>query len=314
MPVDLYDAINLFKYSRTGQGGAVVERPHPELARDVIDKLWHLRGCSRIVFADLPPLVVGDSDPGGQLIRVSNRWRDDLAATSLNLVHEAVHCVRPWRIIDEELRCRYLQLSYYEELRQGQARPSGGLSMRLHESLKTVRVSVDPAVNLCHYETQRWLNRNKQLIDWLLEGGIERSRPGQEDVYLRDVTAEWVRRHINDWGGIEKRLPPSKALYIARLAAEAAPSPESDVALMDASIILEILKSIQGQAEWGDITATMLMLWSGPGTIRQALAPSIAHDNPHRLRRLAGDQSFRQQVQALERRLACDLGAGGRSR
>ena len=83
MPDDrIYDAINLFKYSRTGQGNAEFGGDHSyrakyrRLARDVVSRLWTLWERDEIDWRSLDEGIVGDSYPDrpGPDIRVTDRF------------------------------------------------------------------------------------------------------------------------------------------------------------------------------------------------------------------------------------------------
>ena len=204
MSVNFYDAINLFQLSVTGQGGTVIAgaQGHPELASDVIAKLWELFNEQEIGFVQLPPTVGGDSTQNGRLgeydIRINRKYRNDLGTTSCLIVHEAVHMVRPWGYIDEELRCRYLALSYYEELRQGRPQP---LSIRADRGRQNSQpITIRPADDIRRLESQRKYCAQKQLVDYVL------SMPE----YSNSLTADWIRRHIRDWEGIRNRWGATK--------------------------------------------------------------------------------------------------------
>jgi hypothetical protein len=310
MAVDFFEAINLFKYTRTGQGSPNVGKGRPQLPLDVINTLWHLRGCGRIWFADLGPTLNGLSNPDAGWIKVNRRYQDDLAVTSLVLCHEGVHCARPWPLIDEELQCQYLQLSFYEELRQGQGNAQAGVSIGLRTTGTRVRASVNPALDVGGYETRRARNAEKHLIDAILTGPSYEAE-GRSYRIADTLDAAWVRRHVHDWGDLGNRWPETKALYLHRLSNDPA-GEDGNTNLMNASIILDIVDTIPTPTDW---TIAMIQFGTFGETrsdpIRRALAQSIANDNPHRPRRLAGAQTFRQQVQAAEQRLQADLGAGG---
>jgi len=117
MPDDrIYDAINLFKFSPTGQGAiniggdARYGSRYRRLANDVLAKLWSLWSTNEIGFANLGPDTVGDSlanrpgsdirvntliEPSSAAATYSNATEQGkLAALSCNLVHEATHLVR----------------------------------------------------------------------------------------------------------------------------------------------------------------------------------------------------------------------------
>lgn len=138
----IYDAINVFKYSRTGQGTASIggdatyRQRYRQLAQDVVTKLWELYSADEIAFAPLGPNLIGDSLPGrpGADIRVNNQLEPSanaatyataaeqgkLAACSGNIVHEATHIVRPIASYPEsEVLCRTIQLFYISGAQAG---------------------------------------------------------------------------------------------------------------------------------------------------------------------------------------------------
>jgi hypothetical protein len=253
MPDDrIYDAINVFKYSRTGQGTAVIggdaayQERYRRLARDVVAKLWHLWSADEIAFAHLGPGLVGDSqaDRRGADIRVSDQLEPSantatytsaaqqgkLAACSCNLAHEATHLVR--RIAsypEEEVLCRTIQLFYFRELQQG----CSYQSRVAHTRCVAKFLPTTPF----HHAYRSRMNRlaSHDLIDSVFN----------IDEYRRDLetaqTADFIARSLTWWGGLGNRWPSTKGYYLKSLASQT----DHDYA----SEILRVLESITA-AQW----------------------------------------------------------------
>lgn len=247
MPDDrIYDAINLFKFSRVGQGNSHIpgdaeyQQRYRRLAQEIVAKLWRLWSADEIGFFKLAQTRLGESArQTGPDIRVNNQLepamtvgtyttaaeQGKLAACSAILVHEATHLVRHIASLPEEdTLCRTIQVLYFQELKQG----------------RTYRSRVAGAQCTARYlQTTRWygsqqrnLNRfnSKDLVDYVLS--IE--------VYRRDLetprTAAFIARSLSWWGGLRNRWPSTKGYYLRSLA--------SQTGRDYAPPILEILESI----------------------------------------------------------------------
>jgi hypothetical protein len=252
MPDDrIYDAINLFKYSPTGQGSGSIpgdaeyRRKYHRLAVDVQNKLWRLWSANEIGWAHIPDLI-GDSQAGrrGLDIRVSNliepssdparyptpEQQGRLAATSCNLVHEATHLVSPLASYpEEETLCRMLQAFYFRDLsgpRQYPSRVTG-----------TLCTAVFLPNTPFHADWQGRRNRvlSQDLIDSVLS--LEEYRDDLES----DATARFVVRSLPWWGGLRNRWPSTRGYYLRSLASRV----DHDYS----ESILQILESLT-QREW----------------------------------------------------------------
>lgn len=227
----IYDAINLFKYSPTGTGHSVItgdatyRRKFRRLADRTLSKLWELWAADEIGFDDLGRYV-GDSHPcrfWTHNIRVNTTiepptsaaayatpdGQGKLAATSCNIVHEAVHLAHDIESYpEEEHLCRTLQILYFHDLlsaRSYQSRVTGG----------TCTASFLPTTPYYADYRNRW-NRHlsRDLIDQLLS--IEDYRRDLES----DETASFIVRSLNWWGGLSNRWPSTRGYYLRSLASQ----------------------------------------------------------------------------------------------
>ncbi len=251
MAVDFYDAINLFKFSPTGQGSPRNGRnPYPQLAADVLRKLWHLLSDGEIGYEQLPPELDAVSYEHGR-IAVNTRYRTQLAETSFLLVHEGAHLVRAWRYVDEELRCRYLETCFYEDL-------LGGVWIHLRARGQTSqRWSITSRSLMAQMEKQKDYLAKHQLVDYLLS----------QREYLDSITAQWVRERFNEWGRIGNRWGRTKGHYIRLLAAEGGNH--------NAELVLRIMRSIDRREQWDNM---MSVIRQGNTLlhVRDAFAPLMA--------------------------------------
>jgi hypothetical protein len=231
MPDDrIYDAINLFKYSPTGQGAgcshgdAEYRRKYQRLAVNVQNKLWQLWFADEIGWANIPGLI-GDSQAGrqGLDIRVSNRIEPSgnpalyqtpahqgrLAATSCNIVHEATHLVSPLACYpEEETLCRMLQGFYFRDLsspRRYNSRVTG-----------TLCTAAFLANTPFHNDWQRRKNRilSQDMIDSVLAQQEYRSD------LESDATARFIVRSVAWWGGLGNRWAGTRGYYLRSLASQ----------------------------------------------------------------------------------------------
>jgi hypothetical protein len=251
----IYDAINVFKYSRTGQGTASIggdatyRQRYRQLAQDVVTKLWELYSADEIAFAPLGPNLIGDSLPGrpGADIRVNNQLEPSanaatyataaeqgkLAACSGNIVHEATHIVRPIASYPEsEVLCRTIQLFYIQELKLG----CSYQSCITHTRCTAKLLPLTP-----WYQSYQWrLNRlaSSDLIDSIFD--IPEYRRDLETA----ATADFVARSQTWWGGLDNRWPSTKGLFLKSLASQTAQD--------YSETILKVLESITA-AQWSAV-------------------------------------------------------------
>jgi len=230
MPDDFfYDAINIFKYSPTGQGHPNIQGPpehrrrYIDLARDVTDKLWELWAADEIAFASLNRNVSADSRAHRRFsadIQVDFQYRNNLAVVSFLLVHEAVHLVMPWQYVIEDILSRNLQYSLYTDLVSGRtihSRANGGRQI-------TAQVTNSNVPRWAVIEYQRFL-----------AGRIVDSVVSMEE-YNRSLTCDFIRESFDWWGGPSNREFPTLALYIHRLVSDSNP--------LNVEYILRILEVI----------------------------------------------------------------------
>ena len=252
MPDDrIYDAINLFKYSATGQGTANIggdgryRARYRGVASRVLAKLWELWQGDEIGWANLRPTLVGDSlaNRAGWDIRANNSLEPStnsttyataahqgrLAASSCNIVHEAVHLAHQINSYpEEEVLCRTIQLFYFRELTTGRTYRS-----RVTGSQLTARYT--PTTPFFQtYQNRLVRLASRDLIDNVFN----------IDGYRRDLetapTAAFVARSFAWWNGLRNRWPSTRGYYLRSLASQS-----HDYAHK----ILEILESIPA-ARW----------------------------------------------------------------
>ncbi len=247
----IYDAINIFKYSPTGQGSRRVggdtayQQRYARLIHLTIEKLWMLWRQNEIGADTLGRNLYGDAAiRDGFDIRINRSFQPDkepatygtarnqakLAAFSLILVHEGIHLVHDLNVVEEEVICRTVELLYYQDLIQGQDYTSRVTGERGTARLMAIGSDLGALISDLN-GMRRWYDR-AQLIDWIL------SIP----IYHHWLTAQFVRRSIRWWGGIGNRTPLTRGLYLNALA--------EDQQRADAALMVEILGSINSQAEW----------------------------------------------------------------
>lgn len=239
MPIDddiLYDAINAFALSRTGQGRS----PLGQLGPDVAKTLWDFRKAKLIDAKDLPPGLEGHHEVDGlgtnKILIERDRVPREFAAggmayLSLILVHEAVHYLIKWRDgddVSEEVRCRRLELYYWDEL------TSGGV--RLNRPRST-----DGAVVLSirrqwgSYPNEWDYMRKAELVDFVINMRAYREKA---DIY-------WIKRNLGEWGGLSNRWATTKAIYLS-----IAVKRTGGVGITKLEVIYRVLESIRNFTEW----------------------------------------------------------------
>ncbi len=211
MAVSFADAIALFENTLTGKGQAGPDLDGAgKLGPLVVTKLKQLHRIGWIEFATLPSDEVGEVANGR--LRISQAFNHDVVAVALIAVHEAAHAVIPWKdteyYVDGEVRCRRLEISFYEELLAARRLPAQGRQAR-------------------ELEKQKELAKKDQLIDFVLS----------MKQYADQVKPRWIKRTIREqrWRGLGNRWPSSKRLFVHVLAGE--------LPVPDAEMILEILHS-----------------------------------------------------------------------
>lgn len=201
------DAINAFKYSDTGRGNVRLRgtaryiKRWSKLAENTLKKLWEIWSeGDEIAYAKLPAKKDANSKlRWGPNIKINEKYRDDFVATSVLIVHEAVHLLIGQRTLEEEYACRLLTVSYYRDLLKG-------ISFYAESEKKKVRVYVDPNDDPVDLKTQHLKEEKGRLIDWILSIG-----------YSNLLTPAFVRKSINWWGGANNRTTATKKLYISAL-------------------------------------------------------------------------------------------------
>jgi|GEM_PF-3017571 len=259
MPDDrIYDAVNLFKFSPTGQGShtvggdAIYRQRYDKLTKDVLRELWSLWQQDEIKFVDLGPRLIGDSArrPGADIrvnLELSPADRPVvygmpanqalLAGTSLNIVHEAVHLVRDIASYpEEETVCRTLQLLYFQDL-QGGVRYASRITGQPHTAKRLPEGTFLPSL-IADYIFRLRKYQLGQLIDQVLSLGT----------YRAWLTADFIRRSIRWWGGIRNRWLTTRGYYL-RVLADEGPANQA--------LILEILESIRSHADWTTVRTTL---------------------------------------------------------
>jgi len=120
--------------------------------------------------------------------------------TAINLVHEAVHHIARESdvYIDEELRCRDIEIGFYTELQNE--------GIRVGEQVVRAQQGMRPGLE----QQREWRNHN-QLVDGVMV------------LYRNAATlyeVGWVVQHLNDWGGLQNRWRTTKAYFLRELVQE----------------------------------------------------------------------------------------------
>ena len=311
MPDDrIFDAINLFKYSRSGQGTANVggdaryQARYRQLAGDVIQKLWRLWSAGDIGFVTFSrsQSSMGRSGPDriGFDIKVNRRVepsRDPatytqtaeqgkLAACSCIFVHEATHLVR--RIVsipEEEVLCRTIEQLYFRELKVGCAHDSRVTGTRLTAQYTS------SVPYFSEYTDRDARFTNSELID-----NVFTFTEYREDLESR-ATAAFIVRSFPWWGGLTNRWPSTRGYYLRSLAARAEDYSEP---------ILQILESLD-QGKW----AAARSCAGNMGRVRQALRLPRHRGEGIRIgSQLSYSDPFSDRVRMVEGRLGESFGGG----
>ena len=214
-----HDAINIFKFSETGQGKPSLPGRQPpfvnrykQLAKDVILKLWALYNSNSISFQ------VTNSDgevtpPNGPL-KVAMKFKSPkkLAYLSSVLAHEATHCCRPSSVssnyASDELCCRTMECLFYTDL----TKKGVPITSKVHG--KAVRIKMAQADWAADLKEMYIYFTKHQLIDWVL---------AIKD-YRSELNPNWVESHYIYWGGSKNRWSPTLGYFVRTLAKTPNPS------------------------------------------------------------------------------------------
>jgi hypothetical protein len=235
----IQQAIDLFAASPSAQKGD---------GKRIVEKLLDLHRKKEIGYEEL-------IKPGSELVTAAESresisgwgrfdiaidvsFSGDIARTSLELVHEAIHRLYDERVVEEELKTRNAQIDYYADLTAG---------VRLGGRLYKAPPGFDPDI-----EMQREERKLGRLIDVIVS---RYDKPGFD--------AAWVERHIDDWGGIANRWPWTKAEYIKPLLHEEP--------IRYGSIVLRLLESEAGNAT----NLSKIVGWVGKARLRDFLQPLL---------------------------------------
>ena len=270
----IWNAASMFFASPTGrqQRGEAAVRA---LAGRVVNRLKHEIVDDEVAFCKTDAATAGFSRKGRSgwfrnNIVVSNRYANDLTATSLILVHEATHLTMSRTLIEEELWCRTMECYYLDDLTFSTAR----WDYPTHGGRRAAAAKFNPVGHPSPYlrdKVEEWTAfAGDQLLDYILK----------VKEYSDSLEADWVRENIDVYGGIANRTRETKDLYIKVLARSGG--------VEDARLILKILQSVpaRNRAEWVVVTGGI----GGMATVRKGLAP---------LRRPGGGTAL--EVQAIQR-------------
>lgn len=264
MAGSLYDAINAFKYSATGQGKATIRgqpsyiNRYRQLASRVVDKLWALYSEDEIGREKLDVRGVsrhGISSWGRYDIAVDKHLAN-LGEVSSVLVHEAVHllsCQRPY--VEQEMLCRTLQVLYYRDLIKG-------VTITSKQTGKNINVRIHPNSDVLDLAKMDKYYTRGQLVDYVLTF----------KEYRKSLKADWVKKSILWWGGIRNRWFKTRGYYMRTLAAEGRSA--------NADLILKIMESVPARhaTDWG--TMWKAATEEGGSVAQIERAWHRAHSNP----------------------------------
>jgi hypothetical protein len=241
--VTIADAITLFEFSDTARGGRGAVGTTPPL---VVTTLKRLYAANEIGFQAQPVKTWRGSHQkrAGFDIQISPSYidglpaKEQLAALSLVLVHEAVHEVlEPQNIsrLVDEMGARKTPIYYYREL----AGPGVfNEAADFPGSTKSTRVRLPPGTFPEYSEMSALLDKD-QLVDFVVDIKTYRAPD-----YLN---AQWVVDNLGNWGGPRNRQPKTKGRYIKVLAQSHDPH--------YASRILDIMESVDRREDWDTMMA-----------------------------------------------------------
>ena len=258
-----FDGINIFKYSKTGQGNPFLPFRQPQyvnrykqLAKDVIAKLWSLYNNNKISF------VVMNSDgettlPNGP-IKLANRFKSPskLALLSSILAHEAAHCCKPAKIgpnyVPDELCCRTMECLFYIDL------TTEGVPINSKVLGKTMKIRMNPKDWSGDLKEMYKYFTKEQLIDWVLLMAE----------YRTSLEPGWVENNSRYWGGPKNRWSPTLGYFIRTLAKS--PNPSRNNMIVNMMMVASDrgkdawLKMIQEATRTGFPAAKIKTALSGP--------------------------------------------------
>jgi len=247
------DALTLFRTSPTGTGAravggnAAVQSSYAMLIKFTVDKLLFLHKVDAITWHPLKWDLTGETELGGsgealaQYIWINKQLEPNvwtwpspgdqclLAFSSLAMVHEAVHHVGGFRRdLTEEINCRTIELTYYQDLRGGRHYTSEFTG----KACFARAFAAGPKTTFLSNKMDAQLDmlRKDQLLDYALQ---------QYQEYQTLLKPSWVVAHLNAWGGLRNRTMATRGLYLSTLA----PSAWTTHAIIDA--LLDILESLQ---------------------------------------------------------------------
>jgi hypothetical protein len=288
----VYDAINIYKFSPTGQGQSTVggdsayQQRYRSLAQRVQQKLWELWGDDEIGWHDTGKSYGTAARRIGHNIKITHEFEPTLtgnyytadnqaflAASTAIMVHECVHLVEERTYVEEEVVCRTLQILIYLDLVNGVPYTSKVCGQRC--TAKIAPIGRELAAFMAEYNQNRVpAYRNGQIAD-LVVGN---------KTYRDSLEADFVIRSLGWWGGIARRQPTTRGYYLNTLAGQ------GRNARFD--LIMQILESFQNPAQWNQAQPVVKM-----DQLRQALQLPMYSTPNH------------QRVVAVQRRLGVNLGA-----
>jgi len=271
----IFDAIDIFKSSITGQGkadygdgGPSFIKRYQTLAAKAIATLTRLSAStfltpSKITFVPMEADEWGDSDPPNGPIHIPLRIKSPryLPVIASILAHEATHYntepeVGP-NYVPDELACRTLECLFYQDL------TTTGVS--INSLVHGTRMSpVRMHFKLAHAD---WLGgmrnqydhfQKKQLIDFVLS----------METYRNHLMADWVEKNLEYWGGPKNRWSTTLGYYVHRLAAH--PSTTRNRLVQK----LMMIASDRGRDAWVKMIKAAAVSTVAAAQIRSALSVS----------------------------------------
>lgn len=244
------------------------QRRYRDLARMAEAELWRLWAADDIAFANIPgssrdEFGAASPEPYSADIRISRQFepsRDpaeyatpreqaNLCATACTLAHEAVHLVTATLpTLEQELMCRHLQALFFQDLLTPRMYGS-----RLTGSPCTAQLTPStPALENYIRDQQRRVQamENNQMIDYIM--GVR--------VYRGWLTADFIIRSRDWWGGPANRRPLTRGIYLNALAADERGRNEH-------GLILDLLSGFRTALEWQEARTVLVDL----GPLRNAL-------------------------------------------
>ena len=221
----LRDAVQAFGRSRTGGGAHRLSGPpeyrrrYADLATRTARTMASLHAASELGFADFAKCSYqgmstackyGDSKRTRPLranVQVARELSCSITAVSSMLAHESAHLANGWRRdLAEEVACHMLEACYLLDLKEGVP-----IKSEVHGGAYTVRFDPTAEPRTGWGPTARRFMSNRasmlravalgRLVDWVIGIG-----------YGQLVTAQWVRRNIDWYGGVAHRTANSPCL------------------------------------------------------------------------------------------------------